>query len=154
MYANMWRRFAASIIDNTIVGALAYGGFLISVTAVALFSDSATGEGNAMAFIVVFSLAWMLVIPFMYFALMEASPTQGTLGKMAVRIVVTDTKGEPIGVGRSLARTLGKVLSGFLIIGYVIAPFMKRKQALHDLLAGTLVLDKGVRESSDPSSPA
>jgi len=83
------------------------------------------------------------VAQWLYFALMEASSNQGTLGKMAMGIKVTDTMGYPITFGRATGRYFGKILSGaILMIGYIMAAFTERKQALHDMMAGTLVVDK------------
>lgn len=45
--------------------------------------------------------------------------------------------------GRAAGRTLGKILSGVIVyLGYVLAAFTARKQALHDLIAGTMVLKR------------
>jgi uncharacterized RDD family membrane protein YckC len=54
---------------------------------------------------------------------------------------VTDRRGRPIGFARSLGRYLGKLLSTILLgAGFLTAPFLPRRQALHDLLAGTVVV--------------
>jgi uncharacterized RDD family membrane protein YckC len=77
----------------------------------------------------------------LYFALLESSKLQGTLGKAALNIRVTDLDGRRISFGRATGRHFGKWLSGLtLLIGYLIQPFTRRRQALHDLLAGTLVV--------------
>jgi len=67
-----------------------------------------------------------------------------TLGKMAISAKVTTTAGEPISYGRALGRSLMEVVSGgfTLYIGYIIAAFDDRKRALHDRVAGTLVVAK------------
>ena len=78
---------------------------------------------------------------FLYFALMESSTNQATVGKMALGIKVTDLEGNRISFGRALGRTFAKILSGLIIfIGYIIAAFTEKKQALHDMIAGTLVV--------------
>ena len=54
---------------------------------------------------------------------------------------VTDTNGQPLTYGRAIAREVCKILSSAIFcIGYIMAAFTQRKQALHDLLGGTLVL--------------
>ena len=78
---------------------------------------------------------------FLYFPVMESSAWQATVGKRAVGIIVTDLDGRRIGFVKALGRTLGKILSGLIIyIGYIMIAFTDRKQGLHDILAGTLVI--------------
>lgn len=51
--------------------------------------------------------------------------------------------GYPVTFGRATGRYFGKILSGaILMIGYIMAAFTERKQALHDMMAGTLVVNK------------
>jgi len=77
----------------------------------------------------------------LYFVLMESSAKQGTLGKMALGLVVTDTNGNRISPARALGRYFAKILSGaILMIGFIMVAFTERKQGLHDMLANTLVL--------------
>ena len=83
-----------------------------------------------------------LAVLFPYFALLESSRPQATLGKLLFGIKVTDLSGRRISFSRATGRFFGKILSGqLLLIGYFLAAFTQRKQALHDLLAGTLVVD-------------
>ena len=82
------------------------------------------------------------LITWFYFAIFESSPRQATPGKMLVGIFVTDQLGQRISFLRALGRVLSKILSKlFCYIGYLIALFTERNQALHDMLAGTLVLE-------------
>ena len=77
----------------------------------------------------------------LYFALMESSAWQATLGKKVLGLYVTDLEGRRLGFGRATGRYFAKAISNFtLLIGYVIAGFTKKKQALHDIIAGCLVL--------------
>ncbi|MGI8638732.1 MAG: RDD family protein [Pyrinomonadaceae bacterium] len=85
-----------------------------------------------------------LAILFPYFTLLESSRWQATLGKLILGIKVTDLSGGRISFARATGRFFGKILSGqVLLIGYLMAAFTERKQALHDLLAGTLVVRNG-----------
>jgi len=60
-----------------------------------------------------------------------------------VGLIVTDLKGQRITFARASGRFLGRLLSQIpLFLGYVLAGFTAKKQALHDLLASTLVLKK------------
>lgn len=100
--------------------------------------------------------AWLtgvlaFVLSFAYFAAFEASPAQATPGKVLLGLKVTDLAGRRMGLGRSLWRQLMKCAeiasSG---ITYIIAAFTGRRQALHDMFAGTLVVEAGPRTASSP----
>jgi uncharacterized RDD family membrane protein YckC len=81
-----------------------------------------------------------------YFGLFPATPLQGTPGKRACGIRIVDTRGEPIGIVRSLARFLASIPSiGLFGAGFLPAAWTRRRQALHDLVAGTLVVGAGAR---------
>ena len=72
---------------------------------------------------------------------MESSRKQATIGKLTQSLVVTDLQGERISILRALTRNISKILSGMiLLIGFIMAEFTKKKQALHDLIAGTLII--------------
>jgi uncharacterized RDD family membrane protein YckC len=94
------------------------------------------------------------VLAFGYFAAFEASALQGTPGKTLLGLRVADLSGRRLGVGRSLFRQLMKsaelTSSG---ITYVIAAFTGRRQALHDLFAGTIVI-QSPRAASSPRRAA
>ena len=72
---------------------------------------------------------------------MESSSKQGTVGKMILNLRVVDMLGNRISFGRATGRFFGKILSGLILnIGYIMAAFTEKKQALHDMLAGCLVI--------------
>ena len=76
----------------------------------------------------------------LYFALMESSTRQATLGKMALDMKVTDDEGNRISFGRATGRYFAKILSALiLLIGFIMVAFTDRKRGLHDMIAGTLV---------------
>ena len=139
VYAGFWKRFAAFILDYTIVVVLAMMagaviGLVYGAGAGAPTDDAASGLGAMAGFLV-----WWL-----YYALMESSATQATLGKMALGIRVVDREGNAVSFGRATGRNLAKFLSGLiLMIGYLMAGFTSRKQALHDIVAGCLVVNRG-----------
>src|SRR5262249_38185103 len=82
------------------------------------------------------------VVGLLYFALLEASSRQATLGKLALSIRVSDLEGRRIGTGRAALRYVAKIPSAaILFIGFVMAGLTARKQALHDLIAGCLVVN-------------
>ncbi len=90
--------------------------------------------GGVFGFVIGVAGSWL------YEALMESSSRQATLGKMIFQMKVTDLSGSRISFARATGRYFAKWLSGLtLFIGYIIAGFTERKQALHDMVAGTLV---------------
>lgn len=81
-----------------------------------------------------------IVGQWLYYALMESSSWQATVGKKALGLKVTDMAGEKVTFGRASGRFFGKIVSGLiLLIGYLMAAFTEKKQALHDMIASTLV---------------
>ncbi len=128
-YAGFWLRVAAYILDGIIVSIPVY---LIYGTVGGSFL-----EPNLVARLV------GVVIAVAYFVYFESSERQATFGKQAVGIYVTDMNGERITVGQALGRYFGKIISALiLLIGFIMAGFTEKKQALHDIMAGTLVLRK------------
>ena len=133
-YAGFWLRFVAMLIDGIV---LALGGGVIVV--VLIFAVPSLGT-DPMGMQIIANLIFVLV-GLVYFVGMESSAKQGTLGKMALGLKVTDLNGNRIGVGRALGRFLGKIISEIiLLIGFLMAAFTEKKQALHDMMAGTLVI--------------
>ena len=150
-YAGFWLRFVAYLIDDLILG---FVGFLVALPFLGGNIFSAIGIGECpdlngstflgIAGIIGSVLGLVLVIAIMgwlYFALMESSKTQATLGKMALSLKVTDLEGNPISFARATGRYFGKIISGLIFnIGYIIAGFTEKKQALHDIMAACLVV--------------
>ena len=138
IYAGFWKRFAAFILDYIIVVVMAAAaggviGLFYGIGAGAPSEDTASGLGAVAG----------LTVWWLYHALMESSSRQATLGKMALGIKVVDQEGNPVSFGRATVRNLAKLLSGMiLLIGYLMAGFTFRKQALHDILAGCLVVNR------------
>ena len=77
----------------------------------------------------------------LYFALMETGKNQATLGKMVVGIKVTDLSGNRVTFGRATGRYFGKILSALTVfVGFMMAGWTTKRQALHDIMADTLVV--------------
>jgi len=134
-YAGFWKRFAAAIIDgfSLMIGGFIIGGF-VGLTYGLTTGTSQGSEilGNAVG----------IVMGWMYFALMESSSKQGTLGKMALGIKVTDLSGNAISFGKATGRHFSKIVSMIILsIGYLLAAFTPKKQGLHDMMAGCLVVN-------------
>ena len=121
-YSGFWKRLAAWVIDTIIVhavtGMLIVGTFGVGVIAVFL-------------------------LPWVYEAFLQSSEWQATVGKRVLGLVVSDLKGERISFMRATGRHFAKYISAFLLgIGFIMAAFTARKQALHDMIADTLVVVK------------
>jgi uncharacterized RDD family membrane protein YckC len=133
-YAGFWLRVAAALIDGLIVSAVS-----IPFT---LATGGDLGDPGSRAD--VFGSPWYPVVTvaqWLYYALMESSSKQATVGKMALGIRVTDLDGRRIGFGRATGRYFAKILSALILgIGFLMAAFTEKKQALHDMIAGTLVV--------------
>jgi len=92
---------------------------------------------------VVTGYAVPVIMLWLYYAIMESSPRQATLGKMVLQIIVTDNEGNRISFGRATGRNFAKIISIIiLLIGFIMIAFTKRKQGLHDMIAKTLVVAK------------
>lgn len=141
-YGGFWLRVVAYIIDAiilNIVGAIIGAVLGVGIGAGAAMSgmggEAAATGGGLIGGLVGLVLGWL------YFALMESSGKQATLGKMALGLTVTDLDGQRIGFGRATGRYFAKILSAvILLIGFIMIAFTERKQGLHDMLASTLVL--------------
>ena len=136
-YAGFWKRVAAIFVDTII---LMFGGAMIGF----LFGFLMIGEGiNDLEELEGIGNILGLILGWIYFAAMESSPTQGTLGKMALGIKVTDMEGDRVEFGRATGRHFGKIISTIiLLIGYIMIAFTQKKQGLHDIMAGCLVVNK------------
>jgi uncharacterized RDD family membrane protein YckC len=152
-YAGFWLRFVAYLVDSVIawVAAGIVIALIVGVVGVGFFRNLG-GEMNArnpvfpaalLAVIFVFA-GTLIIATWLYFAGMESSETQGTLGKMALALIVTDMQGKRITFGRASGRFFAKIITGMvpLAIGYIMAGFTEKKQALHDMIASCLVMRK------------
>ncbi len=138
LYAGFWKRFLASIIDAMIL----FGAIFIVVVIYILATGSTSHLRESPAF-----NAWFRVVGiiagWLYSALLESSAHQATLGKMALGIKVTDMMGNKVSFGRATGRHFAKWISSLIFfIGYIMAGFTEKKQALHDMIAGCLVVNK------------
>jgi uncharacterized RDD family membrane protein YckC len=150
-YAGFWLRFVAYLIDAAILS-VGFGIVAILVAAflgVSLFHglnhdfDNADEVVPVMLIGFIFLAVVLLVAGmWLYYALMESSVHQGTLGKMALGLTVTDLQGRRVSFGRATGRYFAKMITGLIpfAIGYIMAGFTEKKQALHDMVAGCLVL--------------
>jgi uncharacterized RDD family membrane protein YckC/Tfp pilus assembly major pilin PilA len=131
LYGGFWIRFAAHFVDCFIIWV---GTSLIAVVLyIAASSVSATGAN------VLIGLG-LLVLGQLYHAYFVSSAKMATPGKRLCGLYVTDKDGHRLGFGRALWRNVAALFSYLtLCIGFLMAGFTSRKQALHDMIAGTVV---------------
>ncbi|MFZ3200485.1 MAG: RDD family protein [Candidatus Acidiferrales bacterium] len=151
-YAGFWLRCVALIIDSIVVGAAArillFPFFAALGLRMAFFhrwpmAPMEPGEIVALLGAIFWLIAIMSVVKWLYFSLLESSAWQATLGKKALGLEVTDLEGFRISFARASGRFFGKIISALILwIGFIMAGFTEKKQALHDMMAGTLVIRK------------
>ena len=148
-YAGFWPRVAAALIDLLVL--------MVPAGVVSQFGPPAPDFDKALNFQEAMRL-WegyshrtahlqliCAVIAWLYFGLMESSARQGSLGKIAMRLFVCDAGGNRLTFLRATGRFLAKnffTVGITLGVGFLMAAFTQRKQAMHDLMASTLVLRK------------
>jgi uncharacterized RDD family membrane protein YckC len=153
-YAGFWLRVLAYLIDALILGLFA--------VPILIGAAMAMGIGGTLASIprdgnpfqnglppVFFLFIWFCILlgvcgTWLYHALLESSEWQGTAGKKALGLIVTDITGHRVSFARASGRHFGKFVTGLipLGVGYAMAGFTEKRQALHDILASCLVLRK------------
>jgi uncharacterized RDD family membrane protein YckC len=140
-YGGFWIRLVAAFIDGILIQMVVLPLSLILrvVIGLAALAVRMPGRGtHIVASIVIYTFGFL--VAWIYEASMESSSRQATLGKMALNLAVVDLQGNRISFARASGRHFAKFLSGMiLLIGYIMAGFTERKQALHDVIAGTLV---------------
>jgi len=171
-YAGFWKRVVAYLIDaivlyipNVLIDR-ALGGAKAQAALEQTLSNTAGDLPQMLAaYQHYYALMWpgMLlgaVLAWLYFAACESSSWQATLGKLALGIHVTDLDGRRISFPRAVGRYGAKIISFMIIfLGVLMVAWMPRKQGLHDLLAGTLVLNgraggaNAVPPPADPRDP-
>jgi uncharacterized RDD family membrane protein YckC len=124
-YAGFWIRLVALVIDCIIIGPLNY------------YITSYIDEGSILQFLLPNSIWWV------YTAGLTCSSLQGTVGKKILGLKVVDQNGSRISFARATRRFIASYLSALILgIGYLMAAFNPKKQALHDRIAGTYVINK------------
>jgi len=165
LYAGFWRRLVAYLIDMGLLVAV-QGAIALAV----LVSDPGDLQAVANLSLIGAALTWA------YFTVLESSPMRATVGKLAMSAYVADEHGDPLTFARANARYFLKfiaivlvnllgvlavftpmrqllgplIVAGLLLqyLGWATAAFTSQKQALHDVLAGTLVLRRQPAQAS------
>ena len=156
-YAGFWLRFAAHIIDWAMLCVFYLITFIPSILLIISFASRIEKSQSFHGFIVqgnfyhlgmILGIVLLLIIlnflaGWLYYALMEASRHQGTVGKIAVGIIVTNIQGDKVSFTQATGRYFAKIISNFTFyVGYIVAGFTDKKQALHDIIANCLVLKR------------
>ncbi|WP_198401097.1 RDD family protein [Thiomicrospira microaerophila] len=137
-YAGFWVRAGAYILDAfAIIGISFVLGLVMMLFGIAVGVSVDLFEDEGAWNLFIFLVTWI------YFAGMESSAKQATWGKRALGLKVTDLEGNRMSFARATGRYFGKIVSYMLIfIGFIMVAFTKRKQGLHDMMAGCLVVNK------------
>jgi uncharacterized RDD family membrane protein YckC len=152
-FAGFWLRFVAFLIDwlvlivgYGVVAAIVIG--VIGLGAIRSAFDNVDDSSNFFPVSIFFGILLAIVVliagTWLYYAWMESSTHQGTLGKMSLGLIVTDLQGRRVSFGRATGRFFAKIISGkfTFYVGYIMAGLTEKKQALHDMIASCLVLRK------------
>lgn len=139
--AGFWRRFAAHTLDVAVIAlGSALVGFVLALLAHFAGLSIPVETAESSRFELLANLAG-IAVGWLYYALQESGWRQATLGKRLIGIEVTDLAGERISFARATGRFFAALLSYLtLFIGFLMAGFTARRQALHDMVAGTLVV--------------
>lgn len=143
-FAGFWYRTLAIVIDTVLCQvaavilviplALSLGASMADTSSASEIESAGEAMGTFLG----------LLIQWLWFTLAESSKWQATIGKKLVGIKVTDKNGDRIGFGKANGRYWAKLLSGFILfVGFLMVAFTKKKQGLHDMMAGTLVIKSG-----------
>jgi uncharacterized RDD family membrane protein YckC len=155
-YAGFWLRAVAYLLDLLIVSIVALPVIIglavvtgLSAAVGAMGSNSQDDPAAILAtagFVMFLCLLILIMLGglWLYYALLESSNWQGTVGKKALGLIVTDLDGRRVSFARATGRFFSRLITGLvpLMIGYILAGITAKKQALHDMIAGTLVLRK------------
>lgn len=138
-FAGFWLRAAACLIDTILIAAIFIVGASFFPTTFEKLLPATPPSLAAMPQPAPLVLVLLASLGCLYYTLFEASSWQATPGKRILRLYVTDLNGQRITFQRALLRNLARQISGIFFIGYVLAGFTEKKQALHDIIAGCLV---------------
>lgn len=147
-YAGFWKRCSALILDFLflIVSVVLLAVIIVGV----IWGMSAIGKYRVdfhviQAFVVSFGIVFAVGLSWAYFTGFESSKYRATLGKKVMGLLVVDKEGKQISFGQANIRYWGKIISMIIAFaGFWMIGFTKKKRTLHDLFAGTMVLNKVV----------
>jgi uncharacterized RDD family membrane protein YckC/ribosomal protein L40E len=141
IYAGFWLRAAAYLIDTILVSVVF--GLVASFypSKFLKFPDANAISLASLPQLTRLGIGFTFLGVWLYYAFFEASVWQATPGKRVLKLYVTDLNGRPLTLARATLRHFAKMISGLtILVGYFLAGFTQKKQALHDIIAGCLVL--------------
>ncbi len=153
-YAGFWKRVGAAVIDSIILSIVGQ----IGNQFLALFFTipQPTPQMSPLQFLseywpfYVLLMGFGIIVSILYFAIMESSSLQATVGKMALQIKVVDYNGQRLSFWHAFGRRMAKILTGWTFyIGYIMAGATRKKQALHDKIAHTYVVVKDFQPGAE-----
>jgi uncharacterized RDD family membrane protein YckC len=138
-YGTVLKRFGAIFLDGLIQAVPIYAIMFGIMGAAGMFSGGGR-QPNPLVFLAIYPPAF--AIPLLYEALMLSMKNGQTVGKMALGLRVVRPDGSPISTGQAWGRAgMRLVLNCFWIVDYIPAFFTDEKTTIHDLVAGTRVVD-------------
>ncbi len=144
-YAGFLKRLVAHFIDSFIVRMIS-GIVAVPITVVftapsILENEKVSETASSLSFIIIYFTT--TILSWLYYAIMESSGKQATLGKLALGLKVTDLNGNKISFARATGRYFAKIITGLTFyIGYLMVLFTEKKQTLHDMIAGCVIVKK------------
>lgn len=134
-YASIFRRLVAFSVDCLLIlGIYMFLGLILGISS--LFQPL-----MQLPMVGFWWYGGMFFVAWLYFAGCESSPWQATVGKRMLHLKVVSMKGKRLGFWRATLRYFSKILSRLiLMIGFLMIAFTKKKQALHDKIARSLVI--------------
>ncbi len=141
-FAGFWLRAVAYLFDTVLISAV-FGLIASFYPSTFLKFPDAAPSLTALPQLTPIALVLTITATWIYYAMFEASSWQATPGKRVMKLYVTDLNGQRLTFARAAVRNLAKILSSLtLLVGYFVAAVTEKKQALHDILTGCLVLRK------------
>jgi len=131
--AGLGARLAAALLDLLVLVAFLFAEAFVLAGPLGLKPDPKDLGGVDLAY---FALA--LAFAWLYAAGLESGARGATLGKRALGLAVRTQDGNRAGFARTSLRFLVRSLS--FLVGWIVIPLTSRRQALHDLAAGTVVV--------------
>lgn len=149
-FGGFWRRAIATMIDALLI-VLASTLLLVPLLTVLGLREELPPNQTRSAFFSFLLAAYsmttlaIVIMTWLYYAIMESGRRKATVGKLLMNLRVATMNGDPLTFATASARFFGKIISAALLgAGFIMQPFTPRKQALHDIIAGTVVLRRPV----------
>jgi uncharacterized RDD family membrane protein YckC len=125
-YVGFWRRLFASIMDNLLL--------VISLTVLFSFLPQSSPGVDVLL---------IILICVLYYTIFPTTNLQGTIGKLAIGAKIVDANGNKVSIGQSFLRFIGQIISAIILFfGFIMIASHWQKRALHDMMAGTYVINR------------